>query len=159
MRLYTQMEFFFPRSTTQARLFLSFCASSSVYWCFVGTESYPGYMAINSNGEKGCESPIRLWVTRWLLIFFGSCVPVWVVSSLCPSRSIWYAPVARLYCFWLIGEHQREYYMLSEWDMSGLMFKRGRYTGIVDLFICNTRNEDSLIMINEAGIATCNSRL
>ena len=35
----------------------------------------------------------------------------------------------------------------------------GVSTGIVDLLICNTRNEDSLIMKNEAGIATCNSRL
>ena len=33
--------------------------------------------------------------------------------------------------------------MLSEWDMSGLMFRRGRCTSIVDLFICNTRNEDA----------------
>jgi hypothetical protein len=23
---------------------------------------------INSKGEKGCESPICLWVTRWLII-------------------------------------------------------------------------------------------
>ena len=28
-------------------------------------------MAIDSKSEKGCESPICLWVTRWLLIFLA----------------------------------------------------------------------------------------
>ncbi|EDR03584.1 uncharacterized protein LACBIDRAFT_307071 [Laccaria bicolor S238N-H82] len=32
-----------------------------------------GYMVINSKDEKGCESPICLWVAGWLLIFFCSC--------------------------------------------------------------------------------------
>ena len=50
-----------------------FLALSPDYWCFVETAYSSGYMAINSKGEKGCESPICLWVTRWLLILFGSC--------------------------------------------------------------------------------------
>ena len=38
--------------------------------------------------------------------------------------------------------------MLSEWDMSELRLRRGRYIGTVDLLICNTRNEE-LIVKNE----------
>ena len=129
-------------------VFLFFSTLSPVCRHFIGTDSYSGYMVINSKGEKGCESSICLWVTRWLLIFWGSCASVWVVSSLC--RSIWYPPFARFRCFWLIGEHWREC-MLSELDMSRLRLRRGRCTGIVDLLICNSRNED-LIMKDEADI-------
>ena len=32
--------------------------------------------------------------------------------------------------------------MLSEWDLSELRFRRGRCTGIVDVLIYNTRNEE-----------------
>ena len=109
---------------------------------------YPGYMVINSKGEKGCESPIYLWVTRWLLIFFGSCVSGWVVSFSCGS--IWYPPFARLYCFWLIAEHWREY-MLLESDMPRF---RGWCTGAIDMLICDTINEDSLVMQNKSDITS-----
>ena len=144
MRLFTRMELSSPPCTISTKVFLSFSAKlSPLCWRFVGTGTYKGYMAINSKGEKGCESPICLWVTRWLLIFFGSCDAEWVVSSLC--RSIWYPPFARSYWFYLIGELRREC-MPSECDMSGLWrVRRGRCTGTVDLLICNSRNED-LIM-------------
>ena len=49
--------------------------------------------------------------------------------------------------------------MLSEWDISQLELRRGRCTGTIDLLLCNTKIEDSLIIQNESDIATCNCRL
>ena len=138
-RLFTQMELLSPRCTPLTTVFLSFSASSPVSWHFVETESYPAYMVMNSKGEKGCESPTCLWVTKWSLIFFGSCRTEWVVSFL--RRSIWYLPFARWCWFYLIGGLRREC-MLSEWDLSELRFRRGRCTDIMDLLIYNARNEE-----------------
>ena len=133
MRLFTQMELSSPPCTISTTVFLSFSAKlSPLCWRFVGTGTYKGYMAINSKGEKGCESPICLWVTRWL-IFFGSCEVAWVISSRC--QSTWYPPLPRPCYLILIGERRREC-MLSEWDMSGV----GGWsctTIIVDLLICS----------------------
>ena len=153
MRLFTQMELSSPQSPPLTTVFLSFSALSPVGWCFVVTGSYQTYMVINAKGEKGCESPICLYVPGWLLISFGSCSPGWVVSSLCGVFDI--HSCARLSCFWLIGGHRGEC-MLSEWDMSGLSLRRGWCTNTVDLSICNTRNEE---LKNEVDIATCNRRL
>ena len=122
-----------------------------VCWCFVGTNFYSGYMVINSKGKKGCESPICLWVTRWLLIFFGSCAGQRVVSSLC--RGIWYPPLARLYYFnWLMNIRETVCFR-NGIHMSGLRLRRGRWTSTItiDLLICNTRNK-KLIHENEANI-------
>ena len=152
MRLFTQMELLSPRCTPLTTVFLSFSASSPACWHFVGTESYSAYMVMNSKGEKGCESPTCLWVTKWSLIFFGSCRRGWVVSFL--RRSIWYPRFARCYWIYLIGELRREW-MLSKWDLSELRLRRGRCNGVVDLLICNTRNEDSLIMKNELATPNC----
>ena len=149
MRLFTRMELSSPPCMISTKVLLSFSAKlSPLCWRFVGTGTYKGYMAINSKGEKGCESPICLSATRWLLIFIGSCAEAWVVSSF--RWSIWDPPFARLDCFYLTDEHRREC-MLSELDMSGIRLRWGRCTGTVDLLICNSRNED-LIMKNEADI-------
>ena len=151
MKLFTWMELLSPGGVAFPKVFLSFSAFSPVCWHFVGTGFYSGYMVINSKGEKGCESPIFLWVTRWLLISFGSCGVRWVVSSLC--QSIWYPPFARLCCSYLISEHWREY-MLLEWDMSGLRLRRGRCMGtILDLLLFNTTNEELIVKNSIAQLA------
>ena len=102
-------------------------------------------------GKKACESPICLWVTRWLLICFGSCAAEWVVSSL--RWSIRYPLFASSYWFYLIGEHRSEYAIGM-----GFRLRRGWCTITVDLLMSHTRNEES-IMKNETDIATCKCRL
>ena len=61
---------------------------------------------INSKGEKGCESPVCLWVTRWFLI---SLAVVFQGARSPPSVKVFFYPLfARLCYFCLIGELRRE---------------------------------------------------
>ena len=99
------------------------------------------------------------WITMWLLIFFGSCAGWWVVSFLC--QSIWYLPFASSYYFWLICEHWKTVCfrkgICQDLGSEEVDVLRVSY---IDLVLrCNTRNEESPIMKNEGGIATCNSQL
>ena len=132
------------------RISFKFSALSLVRWRLVGTDFYSGYMVINSKGEKGCESPFCLWVTRWLLIFFGSCDIEWVASSLC--RSFWCLPFSILgyVAFdWLVNIGEGVCFWNGIYQVVG---SKGRWTSFINLVICNTENEE-LILKNKANIA------
>ena len=137
MRLFTRMELSSTHLSSLPTVFPFPSASSPVCWRFVVTASHPVYVVINSKGEKGCESPICLWVIRWLLNLFGSCVYRWVASSLC--RSTWFHRlVGDIAVEWLVNIGES---MLLDGDMSGVKLSMGQRADTLSLLICNTRNE------------------